>query len=100
MAYEDACGWCGEWFVKHGNQKYCCKECSKLAEKQQIYLSQKKRNIQKRKVQTAPSLSIHDMVDLMLKLEKELGRVVQYGGVQEMLLTGKLKVKDGVIKWK
>ena len=40
------------------------------------------------------------MVDLMLKLEKELGRVVQYGEAQEMLLTGKLKVKDGVIKWK
>lgn len=61
-------------------------------------MNNKKRVNQKKKAQSAPGLSIHAMVDLALKLSKELGRVVQYGEVQEMILTGKLKVEDGVIK--
>jgi hypothetical protein len=95
MAKEEACGWCGEWYVKHGNQNYCSKECSRLAEKQREKLKNLKRRSTKKIAQSKPSLSIQDMVDLMLKLSKERGRVVQYGEVQKMILTGSLKVKGG-----
>ena len=33
MVREEACYMCGEWFVKRGNQRYCCVECRNLAEK-------------------------------------------------------------------
>lgn len=92
MAIEIACGWCGEWFVKyHNNQCYCSKECRRLADKQKAMLRERRKRNQKNKAQQyIPSLSIHDMVDLMMKMEKEQGKVVQYSDIQTMLYTGKL----------
>lgn len=97
MAVEEACAWCGEWFVKKGNKKYCCKECSELADKRRTILRMRK-NRNKNSKQNVPSLSLHDMVDLMMKIEKEQGKVVQYGDLQTMLYNGQLKEKDGVVE--
>ena len=98
MSATEACSFCGEWFTKkRNNQKYCCEKCKKDAEKRRLkkrYFAVVKpaKKVEKRH---APSITIEGMVDIMLKLEKKLGRVVQYGEVQQMLLTGKIKVKDG-----
>lgn len=100
MENETACGWCGEWFVKHHHkQLYCCKECSKLAERHSKQMSKIKMREQKNKEkQEKHGLSIQNMLDIMDSLSQERGRVVQYGEVQSMLYTGKLKEKDGVLK--
>lgn len=95
MANEEACGWCGEWFVKKGNKSYCCEECAKLAKKQARKRRKIKKRNQKKKEQVAQGLSITGVVDLMMKLSKESGKVVQYGDVQTMEYTGKLKETDG-----
>ena len=50
------------------------------------------------KKRTDPKITIEGMVDIMMRLSKERGRVVQYGEVQSELLTGKLKVKGGAVK--
>lgn len=98
MGATEACKMCGEWFTKkRNNQRYCCEKCKKDAEKLRLKrryfdVVKPEKNVEKR---CAPSISIEGMVDIMLKLEKKLGRVVQYGEVQQMLLTGKIKVKDG-----
>jgi hypothetical protein len=100
MSATEACGFCGEWFTKKwSNQRYCCEKCKKDAEKLRLkrrYFDTIKSE-KKGEKRCAPSISIEGMVDIMLKLEKELGRVVQYGEVQQMLMTGKIKVKDGVM---
>ena len=96
----EACQFCGEWFEKiHHGQKYCCKECSQTAErKMKKERDAKRRRKQKNNVKaTSPYPNIYGMVDIMMKLSKERGRVVQYGEVQRLLLTGRLKVKDGVM---
>ena len=41
--------------------------------------------------------STYDMVEAMLKLSKKRGRIVQYGEVQKLILTGRLKVVRGRI---
>lgn len=94
------CAFCGEEFEKtNHNQRYCCEECNKTAENQR----RRQRDRQRRRIaQKSAKLganfpSIEDMVDIMLRLSKERGRVVQYGEVQRLLLTGRLKVKDGVL---
>ena len=92
MFNEVACARCGEWFVRKGNQEYCCKECSDLAKKE----AERKRKQKKRqKKNGAKYPSIDDMVRMAMELSKESGKLVQYGDVQKMLYTGKLKVKDG-----
>ena len=97
MVKEEACGWCGEWFVKqHNNQCYCSKECRRLAEKQKERLRYRKKASAKRTTHGVPSISIYGMVDLMMKMEKEQGKVVSYGDIQTMLYTGKLK--GGAVK--
>ena len=40
---------------------------------------------------TNPSVTMDRMLELIEKLSKEQGRVVQYGEVQKMLLTGRIK---------
>lgn len=97
MAMEIECGWCGELFEKKGNQTYCCKEHSRLAKNQRVTLRNLKLAKAKEKQQKTPSLSIEDMIKISLKLSKERGCVVQYGDVQRELMTGKLKIKDGVV---
>lgn len=99
MAIEEACKWCGEWFVKqHRNQCYCSKECRKLADQKARRLREMKRAQKKKNAKQVPSLSMQGMIDLMMKMEKETGRVVQYGDIQTMLYNGQLKEKDGVLK--
>ena len=58
-----------------------------------------RKNRNKNSKQNVPSLSLQGMVDLMMKMEKEQGKVVQYGDIQTMLYTGQLKEKDGVVEW-
>lgn len=100
MAIEEACKWCGEWFVKqHHKQCYCSKECRRLADQKarrlsDIRIRMRKQNAQQKK----QHLSIYDMVDLMMKMEKEQGKVLQYDDIQTMLYNGQLKEKDGVIE--
>ena len=96
----EACRFCGEWFTKKNyNQRYCCEKCQQEARKRRDRNRQKivRKAKQNKKVCTA-SISIDSMVDIMLKLSKEYGRIVQYGEVQRLLLTGKLKLKDGVVE--
>lgn len=98
MGTTEACKICGKWFTKkRHNQKYCCDKCKAEAEKrrkQRLYFNTVKP--QKREKCAPPSITIEGMVDIMLKLSKERGYIVQYGEVQRLLLTGKIKVKDGV----
>ena len=99
----ESCKWCGEWFAKRGNQKYCCAECRRLSERQQARINARKMREEKRvkkknnDLREKPKITLDTMVDLMLKLSKEKGRTVQYGEVQRLLLTDRLKVRDGVI---
>ena len=95
MVIEEACGWCGEWFSKRGNMKYCCKECSELAEKEKDRLRRRKKANKETKTQGKKGISINGMVDLMAELSKKRGRPMQYGDVQIMLLTGQLKAEEG-----
>lgn len=98
MDKEDACAWCGTWFVIEGmnhNQKYCCEECGILAKREKARLFQRKKAASKAKAQSTQSDSVYDMVDVMMRLSKERGYSVQYGEVQTELLTGRLKIKDG-----
>jgi hypothetical protein len=46
----------------------------------------------------ADGLTIEQVVDTMLRLSEERGKHMQYGDIQKGLLTGKLKVKGGVIE--
>ena len=97
MAIEEACGWCGEWFVKRGNKKYCCKECSELAGKQVNKLYYMKKH-GKKNAKVTSNLSMQEMINLMDKLSKERGRVVQYGELQSMIYNGEIKLKGGAVK--
>lgn len=99
MVKENVCRWCGELFVKRGNQRYCCKEHSRLSVTQKARLKARMKRMKgKSTSDRVPSVSIQGMLDLMESLSKEKGRVVQYGEVQSMLYTGKIKEKDGVLK--
>lgn len=85
----DLCKMCGKEFtVRYRNHKYCCCECRRS------YSRQRRKEIRNGvyKDVTKPSVSMDRMLDLMAKLSKEQGRVVQYGEVQEMLLTGRMKL--------
>lgn len=101
MVTTAVCKMCGKLFTKKGHsQKYCCEECRRAAirrEQRKRYLEWVKPQNEKKKRQCAPSITMEGMVDIMLKLEKKFGRIVQYGEVQRMLRTGKLKVKDGKV---
>lgn len=94
------CFLCGDEFEKlNHNQRYCCDECRETAEKQRKRQRDRQRRMEaKRSIKSGAKFpSIADMVDMGMKLSKECGRVVQYGEVQKMLLTGRIKVKDGVM---
>ena len=94
------CAFCGEEFKKtNHNQRYCCEECCKTAENQRRRQRdrQRRRIAQKSAKVGANPLSIEDMVEIALKLSKKYGRVVSYGEVQRLLITGRLKLKDGVM---
>ena len=95
MAIEEACGWCGEWFEKRGNKRYCCKECSELAGRQMLRLREEKKRHKKNAMPVA-GLSIDDVVDLALKLSAESGKTFQYDDIQTMLIAGDLK--GGAVK--
>ena len=99
MVIEEACWICGEWFVKRGNQRYCCEECRKIAEKQREKEADRRyrESVKRKKTESIDKsgLSMDDMLDLMARLSKERGRIVQYGEVQQEILTGKLNVKGG-----
>ena len=94
------CAFCGDDFEKtNHNQRYCCDECRRTAEKQRKRQRDKQRRMEaKRSIKLGAKFpSIEDMVDISLKLSKERGHVVSYGEVQRLLITGRLKLKDGVM---
>ena len=97
----EACKICGEWFTKKkNNQRYCCENCKREAARRiarKRYYDVLKPQSKVVKKSSTPSITIDDMVAIMLKLSQERGRAVQYGEVQRELMTGKLKVKDGVV---
>ena len=85
----DFCKMCGKEFtVRYRNHKYCCYEC------RMSYSRRRQKEIRKGvyKDIAKPSVTMDRMLELMAKLSKEQERVVQYGEVQEMLLTGRLKL--------
>ena len=87
-AKTDYCKMCGKEFtVRYRNHKYCCFEC------RMSYSNRRKKEIRKGvyKTITKPSVTMDRMLELMAKLSKEQGRVVQYGEVQKMLMTGRIK---------
>lgn len=84
------CQCCGEEFVKKVKiQRFCCDACRRKAYNESPKMKEHK----------APKVNVtmDMMLDAMLRLSKERGRVVQYGQVQKELLTGKLYVRGGVI---
>ena len=84
------CRVCGEEFTTTNNrQRFCSYKCR--------YEAQKEREAKKSSSPAKTYPDIYDMVDAMMKLSKERGRVVQNGEVQRMILTGRLKVVGGRI---
>lgn len=82
----EMCKLCGkEFHVRYGNQRYCSPECRVHGDR---IAARRRRNRQKR---VSPALSMQEMLDIMEKMSEEQGRVVQYGEVQAMLLTGRLE---------
>lgn len=76
----DCCKMCGKEFtVRYRNHKYCCYEC------RMSYSNRRKKEIRKGvyKNITKPSVTMDRMLELIEKLSKEQGRVVQYGEVQK-----------------
>lgn len=84
------CKICGNKFETENNRQiYCSCECKYEA---------KKRGSREKDIPTTKTYpSIYDMVEAMLKLSKKRGRIVQYGEVQKLILTGRLKVVRGRI---
>ena len=95
------CKICGAEFErKQSNQKYCCKECSKVAEKIFKKLSDGRKREQSRKADGSnPMQNILRMMKIANELTEKTGRFHQYGDVQKLIRIGKLKIKDGAIVW-
>lgn len=84
------CKICGNKFETENNRQiYCSVECK--------YEAQKQRSRMKNAPAVKEYPSTYDMVEAMLKLSKKRGRIVQYGEVQKLILTGRLKVVRGRI---
>jgi hypothetical protein len=76
------CRCCGKEFIaKEYRTKYCSTECRGTG-----YIHKQKK---KEHSPVKANVSIYDMVDEMLRLSKERGRVVQYGDLQQMMMTGR-----------
>lgn len=96
------CEMCGKSYERiHGHQKYCCQECAKKANRIKEGKRRKKaRLIEKERMRKSKGIrmpSIMVMMQLANELTEKTGMDHQYGDVQKMFLTGKLKVKDGAI---
>lgn len=86
------CNICGEEFNRlSGSQRYCSNECRRKAVRQRL-----NKRKEKQKPKTPPDkTTVYDMVDIMMQLSKERGRIVQYGQLQAEIATGKVRVKGG-----
>lgn len=95
---EKICKCCGHVFYpKHHNEGYCSEECR---HQRQIELNRQYRSVSEKKKAMkckTPYVSMKQMVDAMLRLSKKKGRIVQYGEMQRLLITGKVEVRGGVI---
>lgn len=84
------CKYCDKEFEKQQpNHRFCCTKC-----RRDFY--EKKPRKEQPKVGKV-KVSMEQMLDAMFRLSEKKGRSVQYGEVQRLLITGKLKVKGGVI---
>jgi NAD-dependent DNA ligase len=84
MAETRYCQYCGAEFVTDNNRKiFCSGECKCKARRKRKAEETVKVNLKK------ANITIEDMVDEMLRLSKEKGRIVQYGELSQMLLTGR-----------
>lgn len=89
------CWHCGTRFVAENDRcRYCSAECKMEERKERKRLAK----VKSRKPTNQANVTIDMMVDAMLRLSAERGKPVQYGDIQTGLVTGKLKVKGGVIK--
>lgn len=84
MAETRYCQYCGAEFVTDNNRRvFCSGKCKNKSNRKRkaggtVKVKLKKANI-----------TIEDMVDEMMRLSKEQGRIVQYGELSQMLLTGR-----------
>ena len=95
MAKFKSCYICGEPFFTKGNGRYCSDECREYAEelrRQRINFEDRQKR--KQALKCTVDVTIEDMVAETLRLSKELGRAVQYGELQQMVLQGH-KIKKG-----
>ena len=90
------CRFCGREFVKKNNSHRCCSRDCRIKAWNQDTKKLQEEQPKERKV-TKVKVSMEQMLDAMSRLSEQKGRNVQYGEVQRLLITGKLKVKGGVI---
>jgi NAD-dependent DNA ligase len=84
MAETRYCLHCGAEFVTDNRRRvFCSGECKCKAHRKRRATENVKVKLKK------ANITIEDMVDEMLRLSAEKGRIVQYGELSQMLLTGR-----------
>ena len=84
MAETRYCLHCGAEFVTNNKRRvFCSGKCKSRANRKRRSTENVKVNLKK------ANITIEDMVDEMMRLSKEQGRIVQYGELSQMLLTGR-----------
>ena len=78
------CQNCGVEFVTDNKRRiYCSGECKRKSLRKRRAMEARKASMKQ------PNLTIEQMVDEMMRLSDEKGRIVQYGELSQMLLTGR-----------
>jgi endogenous inhibitor of DNA gyrase (YacG/DUF329 family) len=78
------CQYCGEEFVTDNKRRiFCSGECKNKSLRKRRAMEARKASMKQ------PNLTIEQMVDEMMRLSEEKGRIVQYGELSQMLLTGR-----------
>lgn len=84
MAEIRYCQNCGAEFVTDNRRKiYCSGECKGKSLRKRRAMEARKASVK------PPRITIEQMVDEMMRLSEETGRLVQYGELSQMLLTGR-----------
>ena len=93
------CEICGAEFEQnHHSRKYCSKECYKMAHKIAYRLHKAEKQDEKIKYLSRRKMpDILGMLKIADELTKKTGMYHQYGDVQKLILTGKIKVEGGVL---
>jgi NAD-dependent DNA ligase len=84
------CQYCGAEFATDNNRRiFCSGECKCKAHRKRRAMGARKASVK------PPRLTIEQMVDEMMRLSAEKGRIVQYGELSHMMLTGRHKIGKG-----